>query len=233
MSGRVGSITTPIITNGLVFNMDAANRASYPKSGTIITDTVNSVSSGSFESDPTFVEDIAINYDGTDDYLQVGPSVSLTGNWTISWWYKNTSGGTPGGYRNFVGGGGAFQYGLTMNSGVWKTYTAGSPTWEPMSNSLTDGNWHNLTGVYDSAAYAWTSYHNGVFYKTEVAATGGGTTFGYKNFAASSFSKIGSYSPPTIRFTLGSIGIIYAYNRCLLASEVLHNYNALAGRFGL
>lgn len=233
MSGRVGSITTPIITNGLVFNMDAANRASYPKSGTIITDTVNSVSSGSFESDPTFVEDIAINYDGTDDYLQVGPSVSLTGNWTISWWYKNTSGGTPGGYRNFVGGGGAFQYGLTMNSGVWKTYTAGSPTWEPMSGNIVDGNWHNLTGVYDSAAYAWTSYHNGVFYKTEVAATGGGTTFGYKNFAASSFSKIGRYGSSSIRFTLGSIGIIYAYNRCLLASEVLHNYNALKGRFGL
>ena len=230
MSGRVGSITTGVITDGLVFNMDAANRASYPKSGTIITDTVNSVSSGSFESDPTFVEDIAINYDGTDDYLQVGPSVSLTGNWTISWWYKNTSGGTPGGYRNFVGGGGAFQYGLTMNSGVWKTYTAGSPTWEPMSNSLTDGNWHNLTGVYDSAAYTWTSYQNGQFFKT---FTPSGTTIGYRNFAASSFSKIGSYSPPTIRFTLGSIGIIYAYNRCLLASEVLHNYNALKGRFGL
>ena len=28
MSGRVGSITTDIIADGLVFNMDAANRAS-------------------------------------------------------------------------------------------------------------------------------------------------------------------------------------------------------------
>jgi len=216
-----GNTTTNIIRSGLVFNMDPANRASYPKTGTIITDTVNSVSSGSFQSDPTFVEDIAINYDGTDDYLKVGPSVSLTGNFTISWWYKNTSGGTPSGYRNFVGGGGAFYYGLTMNSGVWKTYTGGSPTWEPMSNSLTDGNWHNLTAVNDNDNTNWTSYHNGQFFKTITI-----------NYSSNSFSKIGRYST-AVRYILGSIGTIYAYNRCLSANEVLHNYNALKSRFGL
>jgi hypothetical protein len=80
-----------------------------------------------------------------------------------------------------------------MNSGVWKTYTADSPTWEPMSNSLTDGNWHNLTGVYDSAAYTWTSYHNGQFFKTWTAIQSGGTKIGYQNFGGSSFSKIGRY----------------------------------------
>ena len=41
MSGKVGSITTGIIADGLVLNMDAANRASYPKTGTTATDTVN------------------------------------------------------------------------------------------------------------------------------------------------------------------------------------------------
>tara|TARA_B100001094_G_scaffold280475_1_gene291267 strand:+ start:2092 stop:2781 length:690 start_codon:yes stop_codon:yes gene_type:complete len=228
MGIRRGSISTPIIADGLVFNMDPANQASYPKTGTIVTDTINRVSSGSLESDPTFAEDIAFNYDGIDDYMLVGPSVSLSENWAISWWYKNTSGGTPSGYRNFMGGGGAFRYGLTMNSGVWKTYTAASPTWEPMSNSLTDGNWHNLTGVYNSSAYTWTSYQNGQFFKT---FTPSGTTIGYQNFASSNFSKIGSYNPATQRFTLGSIGIVYAYNRILSSNEVLHNYNALKSRF--
>ena len=220
MSGRVGSITTGIITNGLVFNMDPANRASYPKNGTIITDTISNISSGSFESDPIFVEDIAIDYDGTDDYLQVGPSVSLNGNFTISWWYKNTSGGTPSSYRNFVGGFGAFQYGLTMNSGVWKTYTAGSPTWEPMSGNILSG-WHNLTAVNDNDNTNWTSYHNGQFFKTIT-----------RNYSSNGFSKIGRYSS-AIRYILGSIGTVYAYNRCLSASEVLHNYNALRDRFGV
>jgi hypothetical protein len=34
MSGRAGEIITDIVEDGLVFNMDAANRASYPKTGT-------------------------------------------------------------------------------------------------------------------------------------------------------------------------------------------------------
>jgi len=41
MSGRVGSITTDIIADGLVFNMDAANRASYIGTGTNVNDTVS------------------------------------------------------------------------------------------------------------------------------------------------------------------------------------------------
>jgi len=40
MGIRRGSISTPIIVDGLVFNMDAANRASYPQTGTTATDTV-------------------------------------------------------------------------------------------------------------------------------------------------------------------------------------------------
>ena len=42
MSGRVGSITTDIIADGLVFNMDAANRASTIPSSTT-TKTFNTI----------------------------------------------------------------------------------------------------------------------------------------------------------------------------------------------
>ena len=228
MGGRVGSITTEIIADGLIFNMDPANQASYPKTGTIVTDTINSVT-GSLESDPTFTEDIAFDYDGTDDYMLV-PSVSLSGNWALSFWYKNTSGGTPSGYRNWIGGGGGLTYGMTMATGKMVTYAApNSPSWEPMSDSLIDGNWHNITAVYDSAAYTWTSYQNGQFFKSYNS---GGTTIGYQNFGSSTLTRIGCRSNQS-RFTYGSIGTVYAYNRILSANEVLHNYNALKGRFGL
>ena len=40
MSGKIGSITTDIISDGLVFNVDPANRACYPKTGTTVADTV-------------------------------------------------------------------------------------------------------------------------------------------------------------------------------------------------
>ena len=47
MSGRVGSITTDIIADGLFFNMDPANKASYSGTGTISYNTVNTGVSGS------------------------------------------------------------------------------------------------------------------------------------------------------------------------------------------
>ena len=38
---RMGSITTDIIKNGLVFNIDAANRVSYVPNATINKNTIN------------------------------------------------------------------------------------------------------------------------------------------------------------------------------------------------
>ena len=52
---KFGSITTPIITDGLVFNMDAANRASYPRIGTTWFDTIGT-NNGTLTNNPLFVE---------------------------------------------------------------------------------------------------------------------------------------------------------------------------------
>jgi len=229
---KFGSITTGIIADGLIFNMDPANRASYPKTGIVISDVIGNTTSGSIANDPTFSEDIAFNFDGVDQYIDIIPNFSITNSSTTSIWYKNTSGGTPGGYRNLLGGSGIGMYGFTINGGGWRTYTAGSPTWEPMSDTnITDGDWHNLTGIYDSVALTWTSYVDGQFYKTFAANTNSNTKIGYQNFSATSYYTIGSFWNGSERFTLGSIGIVYAYNRVLSANEVLHNYDALKGRF--
>ena len=232
---KFGSITTGIIADGLVLNLDPANRASYPKTGTVVSDTIGNTTSGSLTNDPTFSEDIAFDFDGTDDFIDISPTfVMPSESFTTSLWYKNTSGGTPSGYRNLLGGHGNGTYAFTLNSGVWKTYTNGTPTWEPMSDSnVTDGDWHNLTGVYDSVAFTWTSYIDGQFYKTFAANTGGGTTFAGQNFSNTQYWTIGVRKLGTERFTLGSIGIVYVYNRILSANEILHNYNALKTRFGL
>ena len=81
MSGRVGSITTDIIADGLVLNMDAANRASYPVQRTLATaesgscyNTLDLTQSGSFISDPQFItQPVSASswvFDGIDDYIQ-------------------------------------------------------------------------------------------------------------------------------------------------------------------
>ena len=95
MSGRVGSITTDIIADGLILNIDPANRASYPKTGTIVNDTIgtnNSTlqSSGMFENTNSGVFD----FDGGTNYVLL-PSTFQPYNLTeltISAWFNPTSG---------------------------------------------------------------------------------------------------------------------------------------------
>jgi len=68
MGIRRGSISTPIIVDGLVFNMDAANRASYPRTGTTVTDTINNLSV-ILTNGPGFqtLGNGSINFDGVND----------------------------------------------------------------------------------------------------------------------------------------------------------------------
>ena len=77
MGIRRGSISTPIIVDGLVFNMDAANRASYPRTGTTITETINSAA-GTFNGN-TFVDNYSgvIDFDGVDDLIEFGSNSNL------------------------------------------------------------------------------------------------------------------------------------------------------------
>ena len=57
MSGRVGSITTGIIADGLVFNMDAANRASYVPDANKSHNTINLSQTGSLQDTGMFSTD--------------------------------------------------------------------------------------------------------------------------------------------------------------------------------
>ena len=106
MAGSIGNITTDIIKNGLVFNMDAANRASYPKTGTTATDTIGNIvgtlSGANGDNNTPQWENTnggVFDFDGTDDYIDFGdPSVLSFGNsstdspFSISqWWYMDSA----------------------------------------------------------------------------------------------------------------------------------------------
>ena len=79
MGIRRGSITTGIIADGLVFNMDAANRASYVPNGTTSFNTLNILQSGSFENGIDFLQPpisaSCWEFDGTDEYITVSSTL--------------------------------------------------------------------------------------------------------------------------------------------------------------
>ena len=232
MSGRVGSTTTGIIADGLVFNMDAANRASYVPNATSSYNTVDLSISGSFINDPTYIAPPTSascwNFDGVDDCIGCGndSSLQITGNVTVSSWFKTTNSGdqlTIAG-KGYYGSLFAYQTFRRTNNqvAIMLKDDSGYP-FATTSTSVTDGNWHSVIGVKNGTDLR--IYLDGV---DEGNATCGTVTNDTSEpFSIGADNINGSIASEMV----GDIASVQVYNRALSANEVLHNYNALKGRF--
>ena len=251
---RLGEIKTDIVENGLLVNIDLANRSCYNRNELTVTETVNNgvgTLSGATGTNNTPQFDSnnfgSLDFDGVDDIINFGNlSTANFGTnvpFTISAWFKGES--LTDSYSNVYGiiskfayndrSGWSFalrggsQYGFLFRSG----YDAGtestvmdvSPTEETSQiSNLYNNGWHNVTITQDSS-------RNAIVYIDYVNTF----TRTYEPNHANSSSyrfQIGSYSNSGGYF-LGKIANAHIYNRALSAQEVLHNYNALRSRFGV
>ena len=88
MAGFTGA--SPIVTDGLVFAVDAANYKSYQGSGTTWTDLASS-NNGTLTNGPTFDSGNggSIDFDGSNDYIDFGDfdNTQVSSAITLSIWY--------------------------------------------------------------------------------------------------------------------------------------------------
>ena len=232
MSGRVGSITTDIIADGLVFNMDPANRASYSKTGPTAHNTINAVNSGSFQDDTIFSTDQggAFNFDGVDDYIDIGtPIPQATTEITVNAWFKGTSQGSNSGNNVIFTGNPGYNHGPYLgydynNESIsWGVYI--NQTYNLASGFTQDTIW-NVCSTFNRPTLK--TYKNGVLVDTDTQ----NTNVTYQN--NTSGNRIGEWGYGSYQRNFnGQIYSIQVYNRELSQTEVLHNYNSLKGRFGL
>lgn len=238
MSGRVGSITTDIIADGLVFNMDPANRASTipSTSTTICKDTINLSVSGSFLGGCEFssenngvwtfdgVDEDSIKLNDTLDHLPLGDNAR-----TMCAWAKPNSTGWGSVERGMLqyGNFGTAQLSLISLTNLGYFHFKGYN--RDVNFSLTDyrdNQWHYFVAAYEGSRIIH-GYVDGNFISTKTIPTNIlATISGDENF-------IGDYYDLGDNSWNGLIGNCHIYNRALSANEVLHNYNALKGRFGL
>ena len=242
MGIRRGSISTPIIVDGLVFNMDAANRACYPKTGTTATDTINNIagtlngtSGGNNTPQWEDTNGGVFDFDGTDDEIVLGNEspYKITNSISLCYWFKSTSstGGvitkdTSNGY--FTGASTkVYSIGVLTNE-LWMQIGDGTNVSRihPSFSSYLDGNWHCVVGTWTPTELC-KLYVNGSLFSTNSLNNGSDPSSiqDVSNDLRISTSNSYSYN--------GQLGAIHIYNRALSANEVLHNYNALKGRFGL
>ena len=231
---KYGSITTGIIADGLVFNMDAANRAStIPSTSTTTTfNTVDLTESGSLVTDATWTNSTitpSFDFDGSDGHIDLGVNKNLGQDLTVSFWLKrgetaNASdtifGDQLNGFRQFI----AIDY-YSTSTLYFKVSGNSRVEWNTLS-TVNNTNWNNIVVMRDGTTSA-KCFLNSI---DQGTPTGASSTLPAEDCV---FRYIGAGSHPYDREFYGNMGPIHIYNRALSANEVLHNYNALKGRFGL
>jgi hypothetical protein len=229
-----------IVTDGLVLNLDAGFTPSYPKNGTTWYD-VGGTNNGTLTNGPTFSSDNggSVVFDGSSEYVSFGNSLNLQfENFTVGIWAKsptNTPGanGFPIHVTNLIGKG-------NWNSNShWKIGYKSSSSNPAKTISFSYGiSWQTPAEVsvstYDLSVW---NYFVGVATPTQQLLYLNGQQVGSVNASKINVTNVEDFqigrSSYIGRYFLGDISNAVIYNRALSATEVLQNYNATKGRFGL
>lgn len=229
-----------IITNGLVLSLDAANRKSYPGSGTTWLDMSGNSNNGTLVNGPTFNNDNggSIIFDGTNDYVGAPYSATLAPTTAISFgctaYLDNWNVTTDRRLLSKTQGGG---YHIGMNEGVNYTtflgglvYAGGSYRTTKYSLASIIAGWHVIMYTFDGQYFRM--YLDGV--NVDTLNIGSVVTISY-NVSNSLIigAEAGSSTTPDGAYFNGRISSANIYNRALTASEVDQNYNATKTRYGL
>jgi len=215
-----------IVTNGVVFAVDAADKNSYPGSGTTWKDLSGNAYNGTLTNGPTFsnTNGGAIVFPGNiDNRVQTSYGPTFT-DFTISLWFKDNNSVQFGRLidKSYTGGFWLGRNASTANSWGGGILESSSPY--GIYLTLTDGQWHFLTSIRSGTSHIL--YGDGITNTTNnvVSSTALNTTT----------LAIGAWSGGlgAQQFT-GNISNVLFYNRALTATEVLQNYNATKSRFGL
>ena len=228
-----------IVTDGLIFYIDAAYKKSYPGDGSTWTDIINNsvgtITNATFDSSGYF------DFDGAGDRIDFAANSNLnfgTGNWTVSCWARQDVTGVDGFYRRVwmmdgPTGNNVNNPQLAIVPGDYGT--EGVPNaWSGGGLDIADGSvtmlntWRNNVVVRNGSTV--TLYTDGSVNGTPDTSIGS-MNLNNLNNPGGPRVRLGSYSD--INGNLGGqISSIQMYNRALTTGDILQNYNAQKERFG-
>ena len=228
-----------IITDGLVLYLDAANTKSYPTTGTTWRDVSRGGNDGTLTNGPTFSNSNSgtFSFDGTNDYIST-PIQNLSRPCTFSIWVKFNS---LSGFQTFAGqdtstaitrGRFYFQKAGSTNIGLILNVVNFSLVLSDNSivvtnalNPVVTNQWYNYSVALTTTTISL--YENGIIQNT----VNDSNVFLTPNTTIT--LNAGYFNNNIVDFVNGSSSSFLIYDRALLASEILQNYNATRTRFGL
>lgn len=227
-----------VVTEGLVFLVDAGNHKSYPGSGTswidLIEDDVGTLTN-------VTVSDGIFNFNGSTSRVPFSASGEVIatafdgGGCSMAWIRVESDGENSFGrvYDNgiasklnhtiFVTG----ESGSVVNLGFAHGFSSAFGRWESVG-AITLNEWTHVAVNYSSISIAndATMYVNGV----SVSVSETQAPVGSVNTSAAQLLIVGDEPAANVSWD-GDIAMVSIYNRSLSAEEIQQNYNALKDRF--
>lgn len=225
------------VTSNLVAYYDPSLVAGYPGTGTTDYDLsgngLNGTMSNITYTDPYFT------YNGTNSQVSISDNALLepgAGSWTMEVWVNQTNSGNDVVLGKFDPGGLAqdVSYSIrTTNTTYYAQFGSGSGAGASLYVNST--NYVGTPGTWCQLVYVFT---NGATKTLETYVNGASIGSVAHNLASilntTSNLYLGSYNNGEYaQYFDGKIGITRLYNTALTSSQVLQNYNANKGLYGL
>jgi len=218
------SYNTKIVTSGLVLALDAANRKSYPGSGTTWTDLSGRSNNGTLENTPSYSSSNggSLLFNGTTQRVVCGNASNLQITvGTISAWFNADNGNA--GYNGIIAKQNA--WGLFVASNVLVAYDWGNGAERSTGITVGNSSWNYAAMTFTETT--GTPSNNAIVYLNGRPVLT--TTIKHQNNDVQVMvgeANAGQYFG-------GNIAQTSVYNRVLSASEIIQNFNALRGRYGI
>jgi hypothetical protein len=154
----------------------------------------------------------SLNFDGTNDYVQVPNSSSLlmgSNDFTLEAWIKSSSTSEQRIVSKFIYNGPGYQLSFNDGFGNVQARTSSSSVTAVATTNIADGNWHHVAGVKNGSTL--TIYVNGTAENSIGGSTG--STDGSNPLYIGAFTGISNYFN-------GSIDEVRVWNDARTADEI-------------
>jgi hypothetical protein len=221
-----------IVKDGLVLLLDAANTKSYPGSGTTWFDRSGNGYNFTIYGSPTFNSSgyFTFSNNQTTQYMMRFPFETPTVEITYSCWFRsNFSSANQTPFTYSVSGNNEML--MFMNSSTLLT-----PHPLGVARDISTSNMQNVWVNFAWSRVASTGknvfYRDGQYVGEYTASAGTSITGGGHMIIGQEADAPGGGFDPAQNLD-GDFSRLDVYNRALTAAEVLQNYNATKGRYGL
>jgi hypothetical protein len=225
MAGRIAYLGN-IATQGLVLNLDAAIKGSYPGTGSTWTDVSNNGNNGTLINGPTFssADYGSIVFDGIDDYAVISSSAILaprTGDFCADFWLYPTSYSSLASPVSVTAVTNGIWIGRNGSNFVLRAYAVADRIQNPILPATSS--WTNVSITRNGT-------NNVMYYNGAPSATSASN----QDFVQGT-TYLGSDGPPGpgIIYFNGRIATDKYYNTGLSQFQVWQNFNAYKSRYGI